>query len=246
MSDRVVGCDVLARWTHLDSAETRVTQETGRLPSNNDKVIYQACRAISRLRKASRAIVTVFVDMTAIELFKTDVDEFIATCLSEFQIDPKQLAVKIEASTIRVDWSASSKQIKKLKDIGVNICVSGIDTGFSNLNFLNGLTVDYLKLHQSFAHGIEKNPEQTSRCRHILERAQEIGAKVVFEGVNNVEAASALRKLNAKIVQGRFAGYPPSTVDDLIRELPEYIERKLSDQTVILDEKQLSLGEWKV
>jgi hypothetical protein len=35
-------------------------------------------------------------------------------------------------------------------------------------------------------------------------------------------------------------------VDDLIRELPEYIERKLSDQTVILDEKQLSLGEWKV
>ncbi len=55
----------------------------------------------------------------------------------------------------------------------------------------------------------------------------------------------ALKALGAKAVQGRYTGFP-SNVDDLIRELPEHIERKLSDQTVILDDKAASKGDWNI
>ncbi len=245
ISNRVVGCDTVARWNYDDTGVMRNHREAARLPSINDKVIYQSCRSLSRLRKAARSVDTLFVDLSEIELFKTDIDEFLGRCLAEFQIDPNRIALKVAAAAIRMDWTMCSKQFKKLNDLGVSICVCGIDTAYSNLNFLNGLTVGFIKLQASFAHGVDKNETQQNKCRHMIGQAHSIGAKAIFEGVHDVETAQALKAAGAGIVQGRFSG-PYATVDDLIRELPEHIERKISEQTVILDERQLAKGEWGI
>lgn len=242
-ADKVIGCDTLVRWAHDDKSNELITQDTGRIPTNNDKVIYQVCRIMSRWRKAAREVVQVFVDVPVTDLFKSDIDEFLSKCITEFQIEPATLALKIDVSIIRLDWSGCSKQFKKLHEIGVKICVTGMDTGYSNLDFLNGLSVDYIKFHKSFAHNVEKSPDQLEKCRKIMERATQIGASVSFEGVDNMDQMAALKSAHVKIVQGRYTGRP-FTADDLLRNLPEHVERRLSDQTVILDESQLAKGDW--
>lgn len=245
ISDKIIGCDSLVRWAYDDNSLNPITIETGSVPTNNDKIFYQVCRSMSRWRKAAREASLVFVSLPATTLFKADIDDFIGKCLTEFQIDPSTLVVKVDVSTVRLDWSMCSKQFKKFREIGVCICISGMDTGYSNLDFLSGLSVDFIKLHKSYAHNIDKSPEQLERCRRIIERATSIGARVIFEGVDATEQVAALRTINAKTIQGKFAGKPSST-DDILRDLPEHIEQRASDQTVILDEDQLSKGEWMV
>lgn len=245
VTDKIVGCDTLVRWAYEDKANEIITQDTGRIPTNNDKVIYQVCRAISRWRKAAREAVMVFVEVPVSDVFKADIDEFLVKCLTEFQVEPQTLVLKIDVSIVRIDWSMCSKQFKKFRDIGVKLCVMNMDTGYSNLDFLSGLSIDYVKLHRSFAHNAEKSQEQIDKCRKIMERASQIGAIVIFEGVDSLDQKVALKSINAKIVQGRYTGRP-STVDELTRSLPEHVERRVSDQTVILDEAQLAKGDWNL
>lgn len=246
VAEKVIGCDTLSRWSCEDSGSNPITLDNGSIPTNNDKVFYQACRSMSRWRKAAREVNFLFVSVPATTLFKADIDDFIGKCLTEFQIEPASIVVKVEVSAVRLDWSMCSKQFKKFRDIGIKICVAGMDVGYSNLEFLTGLPIDFIKLHKSFAHNIEKSPEQLEKCRRIIERSTAIGARVIFEGVENMEQVMALRTINAKLVQGRYAGKVAST-DDLIRDLPEHIEQRMtSDQTVILDEVQMAKGEWKI
>ncbi len=243
LSDKIIGCDTLVRWAYVDKSNELISQETGKIPTNNDKVIYQVCRAISRWRKASREVVSVFVDVPVTDVFKADVDEFIHKCLTEFQVEPQTLILKIDVSVIRIGWSMCSKQFKKFRELGVKICVTGIDVGYTNLDFLSGLLIDYIKIHKSFANGVDKDKEQLEKCRRITERCASIGARVIFEGVDSTDQVTALRTINAKTVQGKYSGRP-ATTDDLVRDLPEHVERRSSDQTVILDESQLAKGDW--
>lgn len=241
--DKIIGCDTLVRWAYDDKGNEMITQETGYIPTNNDKVIYHVCRIMSRWRKAAREALPVFVYVPVTDLFKTDIDEFLSKCCSEFQIEPSTLVLKIDVSVVRVDWSMCSKQFKKIHDIGVKICIIGMDTGYANLDFLNGLSVNYIKFHKSFAHNVEKSPEQLDKCKKIIERVKQMGAEISFEGVDNTDQMSALKSIHAKIVQGRYTGRP-STADELQRLLPEHVERRAGEQTVILDEAQLAKGDW--
>lgn len=248
-TDKIFGCDTLARWMYDDkNAVTNnnpITLDNGHIPTNNDKVIYQVCRSMSRWRKAARQQLLVFVELPVTDFFKSDIDEFFGKCLTEFQIDPQTLAVKVDVAFVRLNWSACSSQLKKLKDIGLKICISGIDTGYTNLDFMSGLPIDYVKLHKSFAYNIDRSPEQVDKCRKIVERATHIGAKAIFEGVNYMEQVTALKSANAKLVQGKHMG-KIANADELTRDLPEHIERRNNDVTVVLDDKQLAKGEFKL
>jgi len=246
VSQKIIGCDTFVRWNYEVSSDgaVAVSQETGRIPTNNEKVVYQACRALSRWRKAGREAVPTLVELPVTDLFKADVDDFIGKCLMEFQVEPTSLIIKIDVGIVRLDWYTCSKQIKRIKELGVKVCVFNMDAGYSHLEFLSGLSVDYVKLHRSFVRGIESSQEQLGKCRKIIDRAGAIGAQVIFEGVDSVEQATALRSIHARtIVQGRYTGRPAS-VDEISRILPEHIERKLSESTVILDESDFAKGNY--
>ena len=246
MSQKIVGCDTFARWNYELSGEGSgsISQETGRIPTNNEKIVYQACRAASRWRKAGREAIPVLVELPVTDLFRADIDDFIGKCLMEFQVEPTSLIVKIDASIVRLDWYTCSKQIKKIKELGVKVCVFNMDIGYTHLEFLSGLPVDFIKLHRSFVHGIDSSPENLDKCRKIVDRAGAIGAQAMFEGVDKVDQASALQSIHTKIiVQGRYTG-KPALADDLTRILPEYIERRLSESTVILDENDFAKGNY--
>lgn len=248
-SEKVFGCDALVRWTYDDknavANNSPITQENGHIPTNNAKVIYQVCRAMSRWRKAARERVIVFVDLPVTDFFKADIDEFLGKCLTEFQIEPQTLAVKVDVAFTRLDWASCSHQLKRIRDIGVKICVCGVDTGYTNLDFLSGLQVDYVKLHKSFAHNVDNSAEQADKCRKIIERATKIGAKAIFEGVNYTEQVTAMKGLGAKLVQGKYTGRP-ANIDELTRDLPEHIERRGNDVTVVLNDAQLAKGDFKL
>ena len=243
VSDKIVGCDTFIRWSCEDNGDGFISQDSGRIPTNNEKVVYQACRAMGRWRKAGREVVPTLVELPVTDLFKVDVDDFIIKCLVEFQVDPGSLIVKIDVGIVRLDWSTCAKQIKKLKESGLKICIFNMDTGYTNLEFLSGLPIDYIKLHKSFMHNIDSSDESLEKCRKMIERAHAVGAQVIFEGVDSVEQASAMRSIGAKMVEGKYSG-KPTLADEMTRVLPEYIENRLSDQTVILSESDFIKGNY--
>lgn len=243
---RLVSCEALVRWTCEveTNKDVIITPDNGRIPSNNFKVVYQVCKAMSRWRKAGKEAIPVLVHLPVTVLFMQDIDEFLGKCLTEFQLEPKMLIAAIEVSAVRLDWSTSSHQVKKLKELGVQVGVDGIDLGYKSLDFLTGLQISFIKLHQSFASNVHSNDERYTAVQHMLSMAAALNLRVIFEGVDTTEQLSTLDSLGVREVQGRTAGKAMSG-EEFGRELQEYVQRKHSD-TVILDDKELVTGDFKL
>lgn len=248
---RIVGCEALARWSCEEEnyKNVAVTPDNGYLPTNNSKVIYQACRMLGRWHKAGKDIQLVCVNLSIISLYKHDIDEFFLKCLGEFQIAPEAIVAEVDASIIRVDWSIASRQLKKLHDIGVSIAVSGIDRAFTSLDILEGLPVNYIKLHKGFVHDMAGDNERIAHLRDIINIAKDKDCKVICEGVESHEQEELVREAGASYTQGLFYGRA-SEADEFMRRLTEHAEEhgkgKGMNTTTILDDSALMKGDFKL
>lgn len=243
---RFLGGEALVRW-NCEGSENDAPKglAKAKLPNNARKVVYQACKTMSRWRKAGKQVLPVSVAVPVTELFTEDFDALLGRCLSEFQLEPGMLAIVFEASMVRIDWSAASRQLKRIRDIGVRVGVDEIDLGYPNLEFLNELTVDFIKLHRSFSMDIQNNEERQGLVRGMLADAERRSARVIFEGVDSQEQADTLKKLGAKEIQGVLSGRP-QTADMFAHGLPDYVEKRLGAGTVILDDTALNKGDYTV
>ncbi|MDR2932401.1 MAG: bifunctional diguanylate cyclase/phosphodiesterase [Oscillospiraceae bacterium] len=246
---KMAGCEALARWANQeDSGLEPLNSDTGRLPTNNTKVFYHVCRAASRWRKSGKDVAPLFIYITEMEFFKGDFDEFAAKCLSEFQLEPGLINIMLDASVVRMDWTVSSHQIKRLRDMGLKVGVVGIDLNTQSLDFLGGLTLNFIKLQAGFARDISKYEEKADAVRRMLSMAQAQNLRVIVEGVDMIDQMQTLQKLGVNLIEGRYNGLP-SSADDFIRMLDDYTgtsSRAASDTTVILDDMSLNRGEYNV
>lgn len=246
---RIAGCEAYVRWACEDEADKTLPPhlQKNKIPSNASKVVYQVCKAMSRWRKAGKQPQPVSVSIPITELMKEDVDAFLAKCLQEFQLDPALLCIMIDAPMIRVDWSAISHQLKKIRDIGVKIGVDEIDTGYTNLEFLAGLPLNFIKLHRSFAAGIDEHEDRKQRAGNIYRMAKALNLRAVFDGVDTLDQANALKELGPVWIQGAACGKALKS-EEFTQGLPLYVEKQRNsyDSTVILEDAALNKGDFNL
>ena len=245
---RIVSADSLARWQCVDdlSKTTPITSENGRLASCNSKIVYHACRTISRWRKTAKEPVPLIADVSIIDFYKKDIDDFVGRCLAEFQLEPSLLLIGVDASILRTSWDMANCQLQKLRDLGVGIVVRGMDSGYSTLDFLDGLPVDFISLHKSFSHKMRENDERNSAVRNMLRMANEKNIQIMFEGVDSQTQADALRDAGARFLEGYQVGRP-CLAEDFSRLQQEYIQNhRGSDAAKVLDEMPVFNGDFKL
>lgn len=247
-NNRMAGCDAFVRWICQEEKDTgQLTPDNGRLPSNILKIFYQVCRAASRWRKAGKDITPLYINITEIEFFKGDFDEFAARCLSEFQLEPGLINIVVDASLLRINWNIAANQIKRLRDTGFKVGVCGIDNKTQNLDFLAGLPVGFIKLQSSFSKGITKHENKVETLRYMLAMAESQNLRVVVEGVDTIEQMQTMRKIGVSLIEGRYTGIP-SNPDDFMRTLEEFVATRgqNNDSTVIYDDVSLNRGDYQL
>lgn len=245
--NRTTGFEALTRWRCelASNRQVSLTPDNGRLPVNNPKVIYQVCRLLGRWQKAGVEVQDACVNIAATDLYREDIDEFIARCLAAFQIDPQRLIISADINAVRLDWSVAGRQLKKLRDIGARTAVYGIDRAYTSLDVLHGLPVDFVKLHRSFARGVTASAETADAVRDIIASAQANGSATIFEGVKSVEELRLLKAMGARMTQGGIAGYAMEA-DELPKALGEMHLDRSGSGTTILNDDQLAKGNFNV
>lgn len=241
------GAEALARWACEDNLTKGPPSgiDKGKLPTNSSKIIYQTCKAMSRWRKSGKQVLPVSVHIPIIELCKSDLDEFLGRCLSEFQLEPALLSIVVEASVVRTDWSVASRQMKRLRDIGIKIGVDEIDLGYKSLDFLRDLPVNFIKLHRGFSAEIQQNEEHRQAVKRMLEEASAMNLRMIVEGVDSQGQMKALQELGVREVQGGYVG-GPLLADDFVSSIPDHVEKHYGEGTVILDDLSLNKGDFNL
>lgn len=98
---------------------------------------------------------------------------------------------------------------KIMRDNGIEVSIDDFGTGYSSLNVLKRLNVDIIKLDKSFIDTIQsKDAQDEVFIRNIVHMINELGMRVVAEGVETDTQVAFLKQIDCSAVQGYFYDRP--------------------------------------
>jgi EAL domain-containing protein (putative c-di-GMP-specific phosphodiesterase class I) len=103
--------------------------------------------------------------------------------------------------------------MRSLCDAGMRIAIDDFGTGYSSLAYLTRFPVGALKIDRSFVADVNKDPNNATIVRTIIEMAHSLGFSVVAEGVETEEQATFLRLMRCERAQGYLFARPMPAAD---------------------------------
>lgn len=117
------------------------------------------------------------------------------------------LEVSERSALYRVDQLPA--KIRRLRDLGYRIAVDDLGASHAGLSSFRQLGPDLVKLDVSLVHDVDSFPAKASLIKNMISLCtQELGMRVVCEGVETAQERDTLQRLGAELLQGYLFGFP--------------------------------------
>jgi len=96
----------------------------------------------------------------------------------------------------------------ELSDMGIALSIDDFGTGYSSLAYLKKLPVQAIKIDKSFVMDMIEDPGNAMIVQSTVDLGQNLGLKVVAEGVESDEAWQRLAAMGCDTAQGFYLAKP--------------------------------------
>jgi diguanylate cyclase (GGDEF)-like protein/PAS domain S-box-containing protein len=218
-SQRVVALEALLRWKHPNHGYVRperfisVAEEAGLIVPIGDFVMQRAIEDTVRWRQAGATIVPVAINVSAVQLQRSNLADNIARLTKEHGLEPSMLQVELTESAVFERREARAREasqdaVAKLRELGVHIAIDDFGTGYSSLSYLKRWRVDTLKIDRSFVRDLVTDMSDLAIVSAIIAMAKYLHIKVVAEGIEGWPQLEKLRQLGCSYAQGFLFARP--------------------------------------
>jgi EAL domain-containing protein (putative c-di-GMP-specific phosphodiesterase class I) len=133
---------------------------------------------------------------------------------------PKRLMMEIVETSDLEELDPIETVINECLDMGIGFSLDDFGTGYSSLVYLRRLSVEELKIDQSFVRDMMTDPTDQAIVAGVIGLGKAFDLRVVAEGVESSEQAHHLVAMGCSTVQGYGFGRPmPAPA------LPEWLAR---------------------
>lgn len=211
--------EALLRWAHpvrgilAPGCFLQVAERCGLILAIDRWVLRAAAVQARRWRDAGLFDGRIAVNLSAVQLSRGDLVEYLTAVCSEVGVPPDALEIEITESALLTDTEAVSASLRILHDMGVTFSVDDFGTGFSSLTYLRRFPVHKVKIDRSFVRNLCTGAEDACIVRAIVSLAHSLGLLAVAEGVETREQLEFLRSEGCDEVQGYFLARPQSALD---------------------------------
>jgi EAL domain-containing protein (putative c-di-GMP-specific phosphodiesterase class I) len=220
-TSKVVGFEALARWKHpvmgviAPDEFIEVAEESGLIVPLGRWALDNALKTLRiwDLAAGSRLPVSMAVNLSAIQIARDDVAQFVETGLRDHGIQGSRLTIELTESAIIADPERAERALSALKRCNAMVAMDDFGTGFSNLAALQRLPIDMLKIDRSFVTGMIGDSDKVAIVRAILSLAEALGMSTTAEGIETPELADTLSGLGCVTGQG-YLYAEPMTADE--------------------------------
>lgn len=126
----------------------------------------------------------------------------------EFGFPAKRIMFEVTESEKVEDIAHLQSIFLHYQERGFVTALDDFGAGFSGLNMLAELDVNILKLDMYLVRDIDKNKRKHAIVRGVIAACQELGIKIIAEGVETRNELDALRALGIDLFQGFFFARP--------------------------------------
>ncbi|MDA0266538.1 MAG: EAL domain-containing protein, partial [Cyanobacteria bacterium] len=211
---RVVGAEALLRWPNstlgfISPVEfIPIAESSGSIHEIGVWVLYQACQQAQTWRLEGATDFRVAVNISPIQIFKSQLVEQIKTVLEETHLPPHCLELELTESAFVHYPDAARHTMDQLKELGIQLSIDDFGTGYAGLSYLQSFPFDTLKIDRCFIHKIMEDVDSLAIVETIAKLAQKLELDVIAEGVEHVEELAILQQYGCDTVQGYLFSAP--------------------------------------
>jgi len=208
-------------------------ERTGLIIPIGEWVLGEACRWASQWRRVTGKPVRVAVNVSAVQLTRSDFVDVLAETLKATHLEPSLLEIEITENSLVEEAGEAIWALTRIRDLGVTVALDDFGKGYSSLGYLRFLPISVLKLDRSFLPRSGSARRALALVRSVVAMAHRLGLTVVGEGVETAQQLSLLLQVRCDRVQGFYLSPPvmPDQVESLLASRPSpFVKRHAGEK----------------
>jgi len=217
-TNRIIGAEALIRWRHpvrgiISPFEfIGYAEEHGFAIQIYSLVLDMACKQL-KIWQDKGLDLNIGVNISPKHFSNGIIVNTINQVLWDKDINLTRLKIELLESSVFEDFNTTIKVIIELKNMGISIALDDFGVGYSSLEYVTKLPIDYLKIDRSFSMQLEENPNNHIILKTIMTLANEMGIQTIVEGVESQPHYDLFRKIGFNIAQGYYINKPMNVAD---------------------------------
>ena len=209
----LAGVEALLRWQHHELGPVSpgrfipLAEQSGQIISIGDWVLSQALAVLDYLQKHDPAS-SISVNISPVQMRQSGFVKNVRELVEQSAVRPGGLVLEITEGVFLEDPDRVQQQLKALRELGVQVSIDDFGTGYSSLTYLKRLPVDELKIDQAFVRGLPNDRSDVALVNIICNAAQELGLRIVVEGVETEQQAQFFKDQPNVLLQGYLFDRP--------------------------------------
>jgi EAL domain-containing protein (putative c-di-GMP-specific phosphodiesterase class I) len=215
----ISGLEALVRWQHPERGMIPpldfipLAEETGMIVPIGEWVLREACHQAARWneKRTQEQWLTVSVNLSAVQLDRTDLPDVVAAALTDSGLPAHRLVIELTESLLVDHRQETLERLHAIKALGVRLAIDDFGTGYSSLAYLRRFPVDIIKIDKSFVDDVGDVPAAAALTLGIIQLGQALQLSTVAEGIEDAGQLSELADGNCELGQGYYFAEPLTT-----------------------------------
>ncbi|SDG48057.1 diguanylate cyclase (GGDEF) domain-containing protein [Onishia taeanensis] len=232
----IVQFEALMRWEHPtlgfippDEFIT-LAERSGNIRMLSSWVIETVCAQLHEWQTQGHDL-SVAINLSAEDIMDETLTARLKDILVRNDLVPNQLGLEVTESAIIKDPALATRHLEELRGAGMTLAIDDFGTGYSSLAQLKRLPVQELKIDKSFIMRLDDSPDDEVIVRSTIELGQNLGLKVVAEGVETEAIRRMLQGFGCHYLQGYLIARP-LPADEVTAWVERYQAQQLPIQGV--------------
>ena len=151
------------------------------------------------------------INISSKQFEKDNFSNLLKSLINEYKIEPKKLRLELTESLLIKNTEKNLKKIEDIYSLGVTLSIDDFGTGYSSLSYLKQLSINELKIDQSFIRDLVSDPNDFIIVETIISIGNKFNLEVIAEGVETQEQYEKLLSMGCTYFQGYLFGKPTNS-----------------------------------
>lgn len=221
VTDKSYGAEALIRWKHPDRGmispgEFIPVYERNGIIGRLDQYMWRhVCILLRRWLDEGKNPNPISVNVSRVNIYNPHLVEILKKLITEYRIPAGLLNLELTESAFMEDQALVMNTMSRLHDIGFKIMMDDFGSGYSSLNVLKDMEVDYLKVDMKFLQQSQKfnNSKGEKVITSVIRMAKWLHLPSIVEGVETLEQVDFLKCIGCEYAQGFYYAKPMPIVE---------------------------------
>lgn len=207
---RVVAVEALLRWQHpahgelLPLAFLPTAEASGDIVAIGAWAIGEACRQLGEWRDAGVAVPRVAVNVSFHQILNDSFVGAVARALDRHDLGGSSLELELAEHALVHQTPEAVEVLKKLRALGVGICIDNFGYGPAALGLLRQLPIDGFKLGCELMRRVPSDGPDTAVCEALVHVGRSLGLRMAATGVETAGQKDFLQRIGMASGQGHL------------------------------------------